>query len=109
MKIFSRKIHLQTEDKFITLANDKIRVLKLHSTRADFSTAVFVNETFAEDDFKTFLLKVLRNEDERHPFQSQKEIFDWLQEQWLCYKKLLKFLFDDGYIDEDGKIALQKF
>lgn len=93
-------------ENIVALADDKIHVLKSHSTYTNFSNAVFVDENFAGDDFKSFLLKILHNENDRQPFQSQEEIFNWLQQKGLCYKKLPKFLFDDGYLEDNGKIAL---
>ena len=75
-----------------TLAGDAVHKLKFASPLSNFSTAVFVSEEFAEDDFKSFVLKILQAEHNREPFYSEKEIFDWLQSQGLCNKKLPKFL-----------------
>lgn len=47
---------------------------------------------FAEDDFKSFLLKVLTAEHKREAFRSENEIFCWLKQQGLCFNKLPKFL-----------------
>lgn len=87
-------------ESVVAIADEKIHVLKLQLTRTNFSNAVFVNESFAEDDFKTFLLKILRKENSRQPFQSQTEILNWLQKNNLCVNKLPKFLFSEGYIDD---------
>ncbi|MBR5913417.1 MAG: hypothetical protein IKZ58_03500 [Selenomonadaceae bacterium] len=94
-------------ESIVALAEEKIHVLKLQLTRANFSNAVFVSENFANYDFKSFLIKILRDEDKRQPFQSQAEILDWLQNKGLCVKKLPRFLFAEGYLDANGKIALQ--
>lgn len=94
-------------ESIVALANEKFHVLKIQTTRTDFSNAVFVDETFAEDNFKSFLIKILRKENELQPFQTQEEILNWLQDNGLCNKNLPKVLFDKGYIDADGKISLQ--
>lgn len=94
-------------ESIIALAAEKISVIKLQWSRSNSSNAVFVSEDFADCDYKSFMLKILRDEDNRQPFQNQQEILSWLKDKGLCVKKLPKFLFDDGYIDVNGKIALQ--
>lgn len=94
-------------ESIVVLAAEKISVIKLQWSRSNSSNAVFVSEDFADCDYKSFMLKILRDEDNRQPFQNQQEILNWLKDKGLCVKKLPKFLFDEGYIDVNGKIALQ--
>ncbi len=94
-------------ESVIAIANEKIHIIKIHWTLTNISNAVFVGEDFEDYDYKSFMLKILRDEDAQQPFQSKDEILDWLQRKGLCNKKLPKFLFDEGYIDVNGKIALQ--
>ena len=81
-------------ESVVAIAAEKIHVLKLPTSTSNFSTAIFVDENFAEDNFKSFLIKILRRENNRRPFQSQEEILIWMQKQGLCNKKLPKFLLD---------------
>ena len=81
-------------ESVVAIAAEKIHVLKIPTSTSNFSTAIFVDENFAEDNFKSFLIKILRRENNRRPFQSQEEILIWMQKQGLCNKKLPKFLWD---------------
>ena len=81
-------------ESIISLADDALYSLKIPSMSANFSLAIFVAEEFAEDDYKSFLKKVLIAEHGKESFRSDKEIFDWLKKQGLCNKKLPKFLED---------------
>lgn len=76
----------------VSLADDAPCTLRMPSTSAHLSSIVFVSDEFAEDDFQSFLLKILSAENEKEPFRSEKEIFNWLKSQGLCNKKLPKFL-----------------
>ena len=79
-----------------SLAGDSIHKLKMSSTYGNFSLAIFVSEEFAEDDFASFVKKVLIAEHQKTPFRTDEEIFNRLNELGLCTRKLPKFL-------EDGK------
>lgn len=75
-----------------SLADNTPYSLKVPSTPANFSSIIFLSEEFAEDDFQSFLRKILIVEHDKEPFRSEKEIFNWLKEQGLCNRKLPKFL-----------------
>lgn len=75
-----------------SLADNAPYRLKIPSTSASFSSTIFLSEEFAEDDFQSFLTKILLAEHVKEPFRSEKEIFNWLKKQGLCNKKLPKFL-----------------
>ena len=75
-----------------SLADDAPYSLKSPSTSVKFSSTVFLSEAFAEDDFQSFLTKILIAEHNKEPFRSEKDIFNWLKGQGLCNKKLPKFL-----------------
>ena len=79
-------------ESVVSLADDTLYSLKIPSTSANFSSTVFLSEEFAEDDYQSFLKKILIAEHGKEPFRSEKEIFNWLKEQGLCNKKLPKFL-----------------
>lgn len=75
-----------------TLAEDVLYKIKVPSTSTNFSLAIFVAEEFAEDDYQSFLTKILIAEHNKEPFRTEKEIFDWLKMRGLCNKRLPKFL-----------------
>jgi len=79
-------------ESVVSIADDTLYSLKIPSTSANFSSTVFLSEEFAEDDYQSFLTKILIAEHGKEPFRSEKEIFNWLKEQGLCNKKLPKFL-----------------
>lgn len=79
-------------ESVISLADDAPYRLKIPSTSTNFSSTVFLSEDFAEDDFQSFIKKILSTEHTKEPFRSEKEIFNWLKKQGLCNKKLPKFL-----------------
>ena len=79
-------------ESIATLAEDALCKIKISSTSTNFSPAIFVAAEFAEDDYQSFLKKVLIAEHSKEPFRTEKEIFDWLKAQGLCNKKLPKFL-----------------
>lgn len=96
-------------ESIVYLSEEKFHVIKNYSTDTNFSNAIFVSKDFAEDNFESFVLKVLHAEHEKQPFQNQEEIFDRLNSQGFCNKKLPKFLTDGEHIsfDEDGKLILR--
>ena len=80
------------------LAAEKIPVIKSSSTESNFSTAIFVSEDFAEENFNSFVLRILIEEHDKQPFQSEAEILEWLQDNGICNKKLPKFLKTENHI-----------
>ncbi len=79
-------------ESVVSIADDTLYSLKIPSTSANFSSIIFLSEEFAEDDYQSFLTKILIAEHGKEPFRSEKEIFDWLKMQGLCNKRLPKFL-----------------
>lgn len=90
-------------DSVATLAEDVLYKIKVPSTSTNFSLAIFVAEEFAEDDYQSFLTKILIAEHNKEPFLTEKEIFDWLKTQGLCNKKLPKFLQEGRAFDILGE------
>ncbi|MBQ6006858.1 MAG: hypothetical protein IJS81_10830 [Selenomonadaceae bacterium] len=79
-------------ESIATLTQDALYKIKVPSKSTNFSSTIFLSEEFAEDDFQSFLTKILIVEHNKEPFRTEKEIFDWLKTQGLCNKKLPKFL-----------------
>lgn len=90
-------------ESVVSLADDTLYSLKIPSTSANFSSTVFLSEEFAEDDYQSFLKKILIAEHGKEPFLTEKEIFDWLKTQGLCNKKLPKFLQEGRAFDILGE------
>ncbi len=76
----------------IMLAEDPPYRLRIPSASIKVSSAIFISEEFVAPDFESFLIKILVNEHAKNPFHSEAEIFDWLNMQGLCNKKLPMFL-----------------
>lgn len=66
-----------------SLADDASYKLRNPHTPKAFSSAVFVSQEFAEDDFESFLLKVLIAEHMKQPVRTEEEIFSYLKAQGL--------------------------
>ena len=75
-----------------TLAEDAIHTIKIPSTLRDSSLVIFVSEEFAEDDYQSFLQKILLAKHSKKPFYTEEKILDWLKAQGLCGDNLPKFL-----------------
>lgn len=86
-------------ESVVSLADDAPPKLKIPSASTKFSSAIFLSKEFAEDDYQSFLKKILIAEHEKKPFRSEKEIFNWLKRQGLCGKKLPKCLDTRKFLD----------
>lgn len=75
-----------------TLSPKSIVTVRAPAKIVESSLAIFLAAKFAKDNFKSFLLKVVRAEHERHPFSSEKKLLLWLMNRGLCNDKLPKFL-----------------
>lgn len=77
-----------------SLSADTPYGLKIPSKSANWSSTIFLSEKFADDNFQSFLIKILSAEHKKEPFHSEREIFNWLKTHGLCNKNLPKFLTD---------------
>lgn len=84
-------------ESIVKLSENDFKVLHFSSTTGESSTAIFVSDDFEEDDFNSFCLKILIEEQERTPFQTKEEILNWLIENGLANRKLPKFL--EGHLN----------
>ncbi len=92
------------------MCNDEIAFIRIPSGGSSaISNVVFVSEKFADDDYQSFILKVLKKEHENNPFSSRQGILDWLIDKGLCKKKLPSFLADETYLycDENNKLQFR--
>lgn len=91
-------------ESIVKLSEKDFKILHFFSTVSEFSTAVFVSDNFEEDDFNSFCLKILLEEQEREPFQTKEEILNWLIENGLANRKFPKFL--EGHLKFCGNNIL---
>ena len=80
-------------ESVLSLAEEPIYKIKTTCTKTmDFATIIFVSKEFADDDFKSFVTKILIAEHKKKPFGSEKEILTWLKSEGLCNWLLPAFL-----------------
>ncbi len=79
-------------ESVISMAKNAPHKLKTPFNSPKFSSVIFLSEEFEDDNFKSFLLKILKVEHSKKPFQTDKEILQWLKEKGICNTKLPKFL-----------------
>ena len=72
--------------------DDALAKIKIPLSPMNSSATIFLAEEFAEDDYQSFLRKILLAENDKEPFRSEKEILDRLKSLGLCNKNLPKFL-----------------
>lgn len=70
-------------EEVASLADNAPYKLRNPHTPKAFSAAIFVSKEFAEDDFESFLLKVLFAEHMKQPARTEEEIFSNLKKQGL--------------------------
>ncbi len=82
--------------------------IKILHTIGKLSSAIFISDNFADDNFESFLLKILINQHKIKPFKTKADIFNYLQAEDLIQNKLPKFLISEGHIkiSGDGSITL---
>lgn len=87
----------------------KIRAVKIQTSVSDITRSIFVGDEYAEDDWESLLVKILKKEHEAEPFYSQAAVHQWLQEEGLCNVKYPHFLERDHhvYTDEDGMLRVE--
>ena len=70
-------------EEVASLADNAPYKLRNPHTPKAFSAAVFVSKEFAEDDFESFMLKVLIAEHVKQSIRTEEEIFSYLKKQGL--------------------------
>lgn len=80
-------------ESVLSLAKEPICKIKANWTKGNnFSSAIFIANEFANDDYKSLVTKALIAEHKKNPFHAEEKILEWLKEQGLCYKNLPCFL-----------------
>ena len=76
----------------VAALDDALAKIKIPLSPMNSSATIFLAEEFAEDDYQSFLRKILLAENDKESFRSEKEILDRLKSLGLCNKNLPKFL-----------------
>ena len=76
----------------MTLAKNPLPKLRIPLASANISGVIFLAEKFADENFQSFVRKILLARHEKKPFRSNDEILVWLKAQGFYNKNLPKFL-----------------
>ena len=82
----------------------KIPIIYRLGNRFGHANAIYVSEEYKNDNFESFLIKLLEKEVRKGSFTSKNDMADWLREEGLIVKKLPNFLESAKYfcIDSTG-------
>ena len=88
----------------VVLLGKRIHTVFLIGDPLRHPNTVYVTDAYKDDNFESFLLKLLTEEVRRGSFTTKAEMRDWLQEAHLIEGKLPRFLERDTYFicDETG-------
>lgn len=89
-------------DGVIALAGDAVKTLKVSYASSEITSTIFISEKFANDTFRRFLMKILRERQEEKNFRDANEVLDWLKERGICKTRLPKFL-TEKYFSRDAE------
>lgn len=86
-----------------------INTVKIVSSSTEIAHSIFVSEEYAEDDWSSLLVKLLKKEHAIEPFTSKSDILQWLQNEGLCNVNYPSFLDSEHHVffDSDGKLRIQ--
>ena len=96
-------------ESIAALSEDNIPYVKIPMGVSTLPAMIFLSEEYADDDYTTFVVKLLTEEHQRDPFSSAAQVLSWLIENGLCFKKLPSFL-EEGhhlYTDENGVFRVE--
>ena len=95
-------------ESIMMLTNGQITSTRIPMGVSSLPSVIFFGEEFADEDYASFVMRILSEEHRRDPFSSASQVLSWLIENGLCYKKLPSFL-EDGehmYTDENGVFVI---
>ncbi len=85
----------------IIVASGKVNVVYSTGNTLEKPIAIFVSEAYKDDNFTSFLIKILTKEVKAGTFLTKGEMRDWLQEKGLIAGGLPKFLAGSKYFYSD--------
>lgn len=86
-----------------------INTIKMMSSSFEVPHSIFVCDDYADDDWNSLLVKLLKAEHAIEPFVSKTAVLEWLQAEGLCNVKYPAFLDTENhiYFDENGKLRIE--
>lgn len=96
-------------ESVMMLSNDQIASARIPMGVSTLPSFIFLSEEFADEDYTSFVIRILKEEHLRDPFSSISQVLTWLIDNGLCYKKLPAFLEDGNhlYTDENGLFRVE--
>ena len=90
-------------ESIITISK-KISIIYRSGNQGGHANAIYVSEAYKDDNFESFLIKILDKEVRKGSFTSKVDMADWLKEEGLIIKKLPNFLESTKYfyVNETG-------
>lgn len=82
----------------MTLAKNSLPSLRIPLTSVNITGVVFLAEKFADENFQSFVRKILLARHKKEPFRSKDEVLVWLRAQGFCDKNLPKFLTEGNLL-----------
>lgn len=96
-------------ESILSIAGDLVKTFQMATSSYTMPASIYVSEKYAEDDYNSFLVKLLKEEQDKEPFKSRDEVVNWLQEQRLCNVNMPAFLESEGHlhIDENNRLQVK--
>ena len=87
----------------------ELNVILILFSSGDIPHTIFVDETYAEEDWGSLIVRLLRQRQEQKPFLTKTEVQDWLKEEGLSNAKIPLFLEKEGHVrfDETGALRVE--
>lgn len=86
-----------------------INTIKMMSSSSEIPHSIFVCDNYADDDWCSLLVKILKSEHAIEPFTTKTAVHEWLQSEGLCNVKYPSFLETENHVffDENGKLRIK--
>ena len=94
----------------IIALSHKIQIIYRSGNQSGHANAIYVSDEYKNDNFESFLIKLLNREVQKGSFTSKNDMTEWLKEEGLIVKKLPIFLESDKYfyVDSTGVHRTEK-
>lgn len=86
-----------------------INTIKMVSLSSEVPHAIFVSDEYADDDWNSLLVKLLKAEHAIEPFTTKTAILEWLQAEGLCNIKYPTYLDTEKHVffDDSGSLRIE--
>lgn len=85
------------------LLPEPVKSIKAQSSNPEIPHTIFLDDSFADDDWRSFLLKVLKKRHSEVPFASEAEVLRWLREEKLCFARYPSFVKEESFLGFGGR------